>query len=59
MSLKLYLNIPYFDSREKRPEYFIKIFSFFNEDVTKPKKKVSENVESIFITTFGFETETF
>ena len=58
-SFRLFLNMPFFDTREKKPNFFIKIFSLFNEDVTKPCKKVSQNVESIFITTFGFETETF
>lgn len=44
ISYNLFLNTLYFDSQEKKPQFFIKIFSLLNEDVTKPKKTVSENI---------------
>ena len=45
--------------RPSKPDFYIKIFSFFNDDPKKPTRPVSENVEAIFISTFGFEVETF
>jgi hypothetical protein len=49
------LNSLYNDHREKKPGFFIKLSSLLNEDVHHPKKYISDGIESIFITTFGFE----
>lgn len=54
------LNMVMFDKRSNKPDFFIKIFSLFNENPKEANPTtISPNIESIFITTFGFETETF
>jgi hypothetical protein len=52
----IFLNSLYYDRREVLPEYFVKFSGFFHEEVNGKKKEryISENIESIFITTFGF-----